>query len=87
MISLFLLQTAKNSVVVKHRKCYPQLSSIESVIHRSCLYEQSEAKRRDIICNVALLEKWFIRTPGYQYWCRLVIVVDTNNDWLISRYQ
>jgi hypothetical protein len=36
---------------------------------------------------MALLEKWFIRTPGYQYWCRLVTVADTNNGWLTSRYQ
>jgi hypothetical protein len=28
---------------------------------------------------LSLLEKWFIRTPGYQYWCRLVTVADTNN--------
>jgi hypothetical protein len=35
----------------------------------------------------SLLEKRFIRTPGYQYWCRLVTVADTNNGWLSSHYQ
>jgi hypothetical protein len=39
------------------------------------------------VCTHSLLEKWFIRTPGYQYWCRLVTVADTNNGWLTSRYQ
>jgi hypothetical protein len=29
---------------------------------------------------VTLLEKWFISTPGYKYWCRLVTVADINND-------
>jgi hypothetical protein len=34
-----------------------------------------------------LLEKRFIRTPGGQYWCRLVTVADTDNGWLTNRYQ
>jgi hypothetical protein len=37
--------------------------------------------------KITLLEKRFIRTPGYQYWCRLVTVASTNNGWLTSRYQ
>jgi hypothetical protein len=37
--------------------------------------------------DMSLLEKRFIRTPAYQYWCRLVTVANTNNGWLTSRYQ
>jgi hypothetical protein len=37
--------------------------------------------------GITLLEKWFIRTPGYQYWYRLVTVAGTNNGWLTSQYQ
>jgi hypothetical protein len=37
--------------------------------------------------KLSLLEKRFIRTPAYQYWCRLVTVADINNGWFTSRYQ
>jgi hypothetical protein len=39
------------------------------------------------LAHSTLLEKRFIRTPDYQYWCRLVTVANTNNGWLTSRYQ
>jgi hypothetical protein len=37
--------------------------------------------------RITLLEKRFIVTPGIHYWCRLVIVADTNKGELTTRYQ